>query len=327
LLLVFAAGCSSVSLNQEIESVPLFTTSTQAKQLCIEGRSLPQNFEIIAKEQIEDLGSNQLDLPIDQELLDASSGNWITGALLIWVLEAPSVPGEDADGFMTPDEIANANQQAREEELAAPFTSAACSIHLYATPEAAQLAWQSVTKILESSTDGQITALPEGIQIADETKSVAYVVSEQHSTRPTTHNVIVLSYQNVLAVLRISAPCGTKPLNQECTSLEQRAQALFYLQYQRLVQRTALAESGVASQTNPQPDHLPERAWDQALLLCPPINYLGCVEEFVARVEAGTRATLCRSALGGWFFEQTAGNDAILCSDDESTVVLRIGTR
>ncbi len=327
LLLLFAAGCSKIPLNQGIESVPIFTTSTQAKQLCIEERSLPANFEIIAKEQIQDLDSNQLNLPIDQELLDASSGNWITGALLVWVLEAPSLPAEDADGFMTPDEIAAANRRAREEELAAPFTSAACSIHLYDTTEAAQLAWESITKILVGNTDGQIPALPEGIQIADEIHRAAYVVSDQGSTSPKTHYVMVLSYENALAILRISAPCGTEPLSQECSSLERRAQALFYLQYQTLVQRHALAESGAAAVTDPPLDQLPDSIWEQALLVCPPIDYLGCVEEFVVRAEAGTSATLCRSVLGGWFFEQTASDGGTLCSDDESIVVLRMGMR
>lgn len=133
LLGVLLSACQSTPL----EPAYVREAGLLARASCFGVEHLPPGFETMALQILD----NQLAAArISPRVTLGDLQRWgrLSGAGLQYLYEPPSMPAEDADGFLTQEELEHALAAAQRERLSAPFASAICQLDLFLTPQGAQ---------------------------------------------------------------------------------------------------------------------------------------------------------------------------------------------
>ncbi|MDW8007807.1 MAG: hypothetical protein RMJ05_13985, partial [Thermomicrobium sp.] len=98
-LVLVACGTSSTELPPYATRAGLL-----ARDACFGVEHLPEDFEVVARQIIDNATAERRDGPAVEP---AEFRTWqrLSGAWLQYAYEPPSMPAEDADGFLTQDEL------------------------------------------------------------------------------------------------------------------------------------------------------------------------------------------------------------------------------
>ncbi|MCM8746942.1 hypothetical protein NET03_10445 [Thermomicrobium sp. CFH 73360] len=301
-LVLLAAACAT-------SSPPLPPYATQAgllaRDTCFGVEHLPGDFEVMARQIIDNPAAAQHDNP---SLRPAQFEAWqrLSGAWLQYAYEPPSMPAEDADGFLSQDELEQALAQAHAERLDAPFTAAACRLDFFATAQRAEAAYQ----VLVQTTPGQ--SLPH------RPRGDASQLRLASATLPGFARLTLwFRVENVLAAVSVTAPCNPHE-PERCRQARDRTESLAALLLRRIITRVP----GIHPLTTPSA--LDSRG--SAELLCPERDYTSCVAEIMAAREAAQPFALCISSYGQWQLLPIIDGEPPRCPEDW-TVAAEFGPR
>jgi hypothetical protein len=295
LALVFlVSGCATQS-----SRLPSYATRAGllARDTCFGIENLPEGFEVVARQILDNRLIAQRDTPSVQPD-DLVAWQRLSGAQLHYAYEPPSMPGEDADGFLTQDELERALARAHAERQAAPFIAAFCRLDIFASATGAAAAFQT----LSQATPGR--ALPHRQRGATSqlTLALAPVPGFARST-------LWFRVDNVVAAVSLTAACDAS-VPEECRVLLDRTEALAAL----LIRRIAARVPGISV---PETREGASDLRDQAEQLCPERDYSTCVSDFLTHVATGYPVMLCVSPIGQWTLIPLAAPDRpVPCPDD-----------
>lgn len=275
-LLVAVAACRSSA-----PSPPPYATEAGllARSTCFGVEHLPSDFAVVGRQILDNEGAAQRS---GAGITLATLTDWgrLSGAWLQYAYEPPSMPAEDADGFLTQEELEQALAAAHAERRAAPFAAATCRLDLFAAPTGAQAAYQA----LAATSEGQpLTHQPRG----EESRLLLAPASVPGFARVT----LWFRIQNVVAAVVVTAACdATQP--ESCRAAIDRAESLAAL----LLRRIAFSVPGIEARLDPA--RATPRA--QAERACPERDFTTCVAEIERAIADGQHVTLCVSPYGFW---------------------------
>ncbi len=295
LVLVFlVSGCAT-----QPSQLPPYATRAGllARDTCFGIEHLPEGFEVVARQILDNRLTAQRDTPSVQPD-DLVAWQRLSGAYLHYAYEPPSMPGEDADGFLTQDELERALTQAHTERQAAPFIAASCRLDIFASATGAAAAFQTMSQ----ATPGR--ALPHRPRGARShlTLAPAPVPGFARST-------LWFQVDNVVAAVSLTAACDAS-VPEQCRVVLDRTEALAALLLRRIAAR--VPGIGVPETRDGTSDLL-----NQAEELCPERDYSTCVNDLLSHASTGSPVMLCVSPIGQWtLIPLVAPGQPVPCPDD-----------
>jgi len=267
----------------------------RARDACFAIEHLPPDFEVIGRQILDNRSVSRGPL-VALTPPEVRAWQRLSGAWLQYAYEPPSMPAEDADGFLTQDELERALARAHAERQKAPFAAAACRLDLFATPEGAHAAFQAMTRAIPGR------ALPHRAR-GDESTLVLAPAAIAGFARLT----LWFRLENVVAAVSVTAACDPNDATS-CTEAQQRTESLAALLLRRVAARVPGLAPAPAAPTDP-------RSFVEAR--CPERDYTSCVAEALATLAAVEPATLCVSPYGEWrFVVHPPGRHSEACPDE-----------
>ncbi|MCX2728248.1 hypothetical protein OO015_12180 [Thermomicrobium sp. 4228-Ro] len=251
-----------------------------ARDTCFGIEHLPPHFEVLARQIIDNRSASQHPAP-SIALEDSQAWQRLNGAWLQYAYEPPSMPAEDADGFLTQDELEQALARAHAERQQAPFSAASCRLDLFASQAGAHAAFQALT----SASPGQ--RLPHRGRGDESVLLLAPAVIPSFARL-----TLWFRRDTVVAAVSITAACDpTDPAS--CAGARERTESLAALLLRRI-------DARVPALAPPPPTAADTRSTIEAH--CPERDYTSCVAEALAVLATGEPTTLCISPYGEWRF-------------------------
>lgn len=294
---VFLAACSWA---RPVETVPAYASEAGllARDTCFGVEHLPPDFEVLTRQIVDNRSASQHPAP-SIPLADSRAWQRLSGAWLQFAYEPPSMPAEDADGFLTQEELEQALAQAHAERQQAPFSAAGCRLDLFADETGARAAFQA----LVDATPGQrVPHRPHG----DESFLLLAPAAIDGFTRLT----LWFRLDNVVAAVSVTAACALSD-PASCSQARERTESLAALLVRRLTTRVP----GLPSPPAPSSD-----AQSALEARCPERDYTGCVAEGQAALAAAEPVTLCVSPYGEWQFLHRPDSTNGTCPDEWDAV-------
>ncbi len=295
---VFLAACSWA---RPVETGPAYASEAGllARDTCFGVEHLPPDFEVLARQIVDNRSVTQHPAPVIA-LEDSQAWQRLSGAWLQYAYEPPSMPAEDADGFLTQEELEQALAQAHAERQLAPFNAASCRLDLFASQAGAHAAFQALT----GASPGQ--RLPHRGR-GDESVLLLAPAAIPGFAR------LTLWFRRDTVVAAVSAIAACDPTDPDsCAGVRERTESLAALLLRRI-------DARIPALAPPPPVAADPRSIIEAR--CPERDYTSCVAEALAVLATGEPTTLCVSPYGEWHFvalpsDQRAGT----CPDDWDAV-------
>ncbi|MDW8059156.1 MAG: hypothetical protein RMK01_03685 [Thermomicrobium sp.] len=299
LVLVLATLLLVASCARRAELPPYATEAgLLARDTCFGVEHLPPDFEVVARQILDNQTAARRDAPAIRPD-DVAAWHRLSGAWLQYAFQPPSMPTEDADGFLTQDELEQALARAHVERLGASFTAVVCRLDLFANAAGAQAAFRAISQ----ATAGQPV---EHRTRGNESALVLAPAAVPGFARIT----LRFRLENVVATVSVTSACDADDA-ASCDDAHARTEALAALLLRRIADRVP----GVA----PPPPPADQRTAVEAV--CPERDYTGCVAEGLAALAAATPVTLCVSPYGEWrFVHRSAATATETCPEDWDSV-------
>jgi hypothetical protein len=288
----------------EEPAVGLSEIDRDRSDLCFDAKTLPPGFELVTRNTAYSEGA--VADSRYEEIGRAASG------IHQYVFSPPSGPEEDADGILTPEQLAAAYAQAAREEDSVPFTAATCRVDVYETIAGARKGLDTERDAL--STNATLTDL----SLADITLAAGGYAASYISPSSQGASTATFRTSNVIGHITLSAGCGNIS-GERCLIVRQMAESLATLLLRRIVERLDIPPTDAASAETGGPIRGPARS------ACPDQDYLGCIGEYVRRAALPETVALCRTQYGGWSFEPLIAEPGDRCSDGESRIIAVVG--
>jgi len=298
---VLVAACGNDGIEEP--AVGLSEIDRDRSDLCFDAKTLPPGFELVTRNTAYSegvvAGSKYNDL------------GRVASGVHQYVFSPPSAPGEDADGILTPEQLAAAYAQAAREADAAPFTAATCRVDLYETVAGAREGLEAERDALTNDATLRDLFFDTGTFAHD--GYVANYISPSSKARFT----VTFRTSNVTAHVALDVNCGAIS-GRRCLTIRPMAASLAQLLLRRIEERLDIPPDAAPAEPSGSVREAAESA-------CPEQDYLGCIEEYVQRDRGPVAMGLCRTQYGGWFFEPPIGEPGDRCSDGESRIVAIVG--